>query len=371
MIGSWWAVAVVSVCAGLSACSSDESSDVAATPSEVTEPGAPTTAPTGDSTPGPDATEPNGTADTGTVDTVPADTAASTSELTEPAPPALPARPSPACGSSAVQPGFSEPIVDFEGTPYAYRQTIPADYDGSEALPVVVAFHGFGQSTESMDSMTGLPELGEEAGFVTLTPDGIGDIYRPFDLAGPDVRAVEAMLDQVGAEVCIDESRVYATGISMGGFFTAFVACGLADRFAAVAPVAGAFVPAGCAPVRPVPMVVFHGTADPNVVFEGATNQPLPEMALPIPETVTQFATLNGCKPATTESAIGADVTLIVHDCPAGGATELYRLEGGGHTWPGGPQIDPALGVGAVNTTVDASSTMWEFFRQHALPVAG
>ena len=80
------------------------------------------------------------------------------------------------------------------------------------------------------------------------------------------------MLEGVSEELCIDESRIYAAGLSMGGFMSSLVACEMSGRFAAVAPVAGLQFPDGCDPGRPIPVLSFHGTADPILLFNGGVN---------------------------------------------------------------------------------------------------
>lgn len=81
--------------------------------------------------------------------------------------------------------------------------------------------------------------------------------------------AVAALLDQLEGIACVDPDRVFATGISNEAFLAHRLGCELADRIAAIAPVAGGNLMLVCDPARPVSVLQFHGLADAVVPFEG------------------------------------------------------------------------------------------------------
>ncbi|MFG1815174.1 alpha/beta hydrolase family esterase [Kribbella sp. NPDC049174] len=94
----------------------------------------------------------------------------------------------------------------------------------------------------------------------------------PYSAAGvDDVKFTADLLDKLEGELCVDTDAVYAAGKSNGAGFTAILACELADRIAAIAPVAGAFYQPGkrCAPSRPVPVLDIHGTGDTTIPSGG------------------------------------------------------------------------------------------------------
>lgn len=285
-----------------------------------------------------------------------------------PGPEAVPAKPSAGCGSSTAGPDGLEGSFLVEGYEWTWVATIPTSYSPDVPMPVVVGFHGMTEPIEHFEAMSGLPEVGEEKGFISVFPSGTIGILAPMDVTGGHSLGVRTLLDDLGAQACIDENRIYATGISMGGFFSSYVGCALSDRLAAVAPIAGSFVPPDCSLTRPVPEIVFHGTEDHNVYYEGEANQPFPEMALPIEQSAASWAAMNGCAATTSEEKIGSDVTVISWDCPSGDEVVLYRLEGGGHSWPGthSPGYVPQPGDG-INNTIDATRVMWDFFVQHPM----
>jgi polyhydroxybutyrate depolymerase len=149
---------------------------------------------------------------------------------------------------------------------------------GDRPLPVVLAFHGFRGSARRFRTWAGWSRLGRREGFVAVHPDGhagvqllgttgLGWDTRPGERR--DVDFVRALLDRLEAERCIDRRRIFATGMSNGGFFANLLGCALADRLAAVAPVAGALPLEGCAPARPLPILLLWGRADR--IVSGAT----------------------------------------------------------------------------------------------------
>ncbi len=314
----------------------------------------------------------------------------------DPQPPTLiaatdvPAVQSAACGTTTGAPG--ERTIDFTaaGLVSTYLLHVPPAVGTGAALPLVLDLHGYSEPAAIHVVQSGLATYGDTAGFVTAVPQ----IARPVprwdaSVGSPDVAYLGALLDELEATVCIDTSRVYVAGLSNGAFMTSIAACDLSVRIAAVAPVAGIQAPAGCDPARPVPVVAFHGTADTFVPYTGGLGSSVAALPSPdgsgtlgdasassapgspgpsVPERTSTWAVRNGCAPTPNEEAIAADVTLLRFDCPAGDEVELYRVEGGGHSWPGSAfsvQIESI--VGPTTMSIDATALMWQFFVDHPL----
>ncbi len=313
---------------------------------------------------------------------------------------AAPARVKPAasqgCGSApVVGPGQTDESVDSKGTAYTYIQHVPPTYDGTTPIPVVVDFHGYSEGSSIHTRMTMLGTKGDTEGFVTVSPQGQGlGVVASWDteLDGPDVAFFGKLLDQLEDTLCVDTNRVFVTGLSNGAFMTSAVACAYADRVAAVAPVAGIQDIEGCDPARPVPVVAFHGTADPFVPFTGglgpaamtlpapdgsgrtlgdlaAEDPDAPELHGPsVPRIVRSWSKRNDCARRPSRTKIGTDVTRVRYRCPKRATVELYRVEGGGHSWPGSAfSKSIAAIVGVTTDTVVANDVMWTFFRNHPL----
>jgi polyhydroxybutyrate depolymerase len=122
-----------------------------------------------------------------------------------------------------------------------------------------------------------------------------------------------------------------------------------------------------CPDPRPAPMIAFHGTADRFTPYNGAKVWLAPEPFPSIPEWTANWARRNRCAQNPVESAVASDVTRLEYtDCASAASVVLYTISGGGHTWPGGTPMPEWL-VGRTSRSVDATSLMWAFFREHPL----
>jgi polyhydroxybutyrate depolymerase len=143
----------------------------------------------------------------------------------------------------------------------------------------------------------------------------------------------------------------------------------------------------GCEKKPPVPVVAFHGTADPILRFNGgvgaipgitgpapsagATTTTTPAADLNgagYPKNVATWAERNGCDPKATDTKIARDVIHRVYHCPAGQDVEFYIVIGGGHAWPGSEfsrSIESV--VGHTTFSIDATKLIWEFFKRFQL----
>jgi polyhydroxybutyrate depolymerase len=189
---------------------------------------------------------------------------------------------------------------------------------------------------------------------------------------GLDVTFISDLIDMLEAEYNIDPTRIYADGLSNGGGMSFAVSCRLSYRVAAVGAVAAAqTLPWDwCGDSRPVPMVAFHGTDDRIVPYEGGpSGDPFNPIMFPaVRDWAASWARRNRCGPNPIESAVAADVTRLEYtDCADEAAVVLYTIRGGGHSWPGGTPL-PQWIVGPTSRSIDASSQMWAFFREHRLP---
>lgn len=309
--------------------------------------------------------------------------AASQEPAREPSGPA----PSAGCGTSTSGPVVEqEHHVDVGGADRWFLYTVPSAHDGSTPLPLVVSFHGLGEGARIHTLMTEYSGIAEREGFVVAFPQGRFDPVRwdvsPTAEPNEDLQFVEAILDALGDELCLDERRVYASGLSFGAFMTSLVACKLSHRFAAVAPVAGIILPAPCDQARAVPIVTFHGTDDQIVRFNGgfgpiplqagAAGRAATDVDLDGPGTpayVRGWAERNGCDPSPTDTQTSDEILHRVFDCPPGADVEFYIVLGGGHAWPGS-EFSRSIGaiVGHTTFEIHASEVAWAFFQRHRLP---
>jgi polyhydroxybutyrate depolymerase len=303
---------------------------------------------------------------------------------------AVTAQRSPGCkASTPVAAGEVKIDTTSGGTPRWYYRHVPTGYTATTPVPVVLDLHGYAEGATVHKQMSAMGPFGDTHDFVTITPQGSGGTVPAWDtsLDGADMKYIGDLLDEVEQTVCVDEHRVYATGLSNGAFMTSAVACRYADRIAAAAPVAGIRDIKGCKPSRPVPVIAFHGTADPYVGYDGGLGQKAADLPTgdgrtlgeagavdpkakgpSIPEITAAWAKRNSCTSTPTDTTVAADVTLIKFPCPTGDEVELYRVTGGGHTWPGS-EFSKAIAsaVGPTTFSINADELIWKFFEAHPL----
>ena len=261
-----------------------------------------------------------------------------------------------------------------------YLLYVPRSYDRSKPTPLVISMHGAAMWGAAQKETSQWNKVAESQGFIVVYPSGAKG-------AGPrvwhmdrdvghikDIRFISDLIDTLKAAYNIDPTRIYANGLSNGGGMAFVLSCTLSDRIAAVGMVAAAqMLPFGwCADHRAVPMIAFHGTADRQVPYNGG---PLGDPFSPANTTfpavrdwTANWARRNRCAPDPLDSAVATDVTRRSYTkCADDAAVVLYTVHGGGHTWPGGKPL-PEWFVGLTSNSIDATSQMWAFFREHPLP---
>ena len=249
---------------------------------------------------------------------------------------------------------------------------VPPVATNGEPLPVVLVFHGYRDAPADVESMTAMSVKADEAGFIAVYPAALGEPAR-WDFDGTsDMTFVDDLLTKLQLDLCVDPTRIYATGMSLGGGMSNLVGCRLASRIAAIGPVSGVYGPnwgGGCVPDRPVPVIAFHGRLDPIVPYRGGPiEDPEHGEIEDLPPTVgveqwaAGWATTDGCDPEPVEQPVLGEVTPhFWTGCIAD--VQLYAVLHGGHTWPGSPWQEPL-------TTRDVSATdlVWQFFLDHPRP---
>ena len=160
--------------------------------------------------------------------------------------------------------------------------------------------------------------LADEHGFIVVYPLGSDmpmtwHVDRGDGLMG-DVRFISELIDALDAAYNIDPARIYANGLSNGGGMAFVLSCTLSDRIAAVGMVAAAqSLPwSWCTEHRPVPMIAFHGTADPIIPYNGGPSPMPPGQLFPsIPTWMANWARRNRCGASPIDSVVAADVTRV------------------------------------------------------------
>lgn len=261
----------------------------------------------------------------------------------------------------------------YGGINRTYSFYVPASYTHGTPVPMVIGLHGTSSSGSQFAQYRDFRPIADTANFIVVNPDGstmIGIRYwnygNVFGSTVDDVGFLEALIDTISAHYSINQQRVYCAGMSNGSFMSYYMAC-QSNRFAAIAGVTGSMSVSmynACVPSRPIPTMHIHGTGDSTNPYNGNST-------MKAIEDVTQFwVTQNGCNttPAITpvpnsNTTDGATAERYLYSGGVNGHTvELFKVTGGGHSWPGSPM------PGSSEVTCmdfDASKEIWRFFSQY------
>lgn len=285
----------------------------------------------------------------------------------------------------------------------SYALHVPAELPKDKPAAVMLVFHGGGGTPAQVERQTKFSDLADRTsregdGFIVVYPEGVGkswndgrgaqDVLAQRDNID-DLGFVAALIDDIAKVHKVDANRLFATGISNGAIFSHSLAANLSARIAAIAPVVGGLgEPASekFAPEKPVSVLILQGTDDPLVPYNGGNvTPPLVGVAnkrgriISTDEAVKKWAAHNGCQPdavvkdgkdvADTDNGDGCHAKRFIWSKGKDGTeVVLYRIEGGGHTWPGAVEPLPRRLVGNVCRDFNATEIIWEFFKVHPKP---
>ncbi len=283
--------------------------------------------------------------------------------------------------------------IQVSGLRRSYALHVPPSYAPGKPLPLVIALHHFTGSGAQMQEMTGFDAVADREKFIVAYPNGrmrrwnvAWDAGAKAQKSTPqDVAFIAALVEDLKATYTIDPDRVYAVGGSNGGMFAQLLPAALPGVFAAIAPAYTCLpeqVAAACEDMAdPLPVVIVQGTEDPIIPWDRSFQIRGfgPHGNLMSPKAMVDFwAHHNGCNATPMESLIpdtdprdGTTTHRIVYR-PTHGQEDsarrevvLYRVEGGGHTWPGSRDSMPAWAVGRTANDFSASEAIWAFFKAH------
>ena len=256
-------------------------------------------------------------------------------------------------------------------------------------VPLVFVFHGGTGDGAGTERMTHFSDLADREGFLVVYPEGIGKNWNDGRESKviqaqrdnvDDVGFVAAMIDAISKERPVDPKRIYSTGISNGAIFSHYLAANLSGRIAAIAPVVGGMpepVASRFKPDHPVSVFIIQGTKDPLVPYNGgAIIEPQRGKIISTDEAVKKWVAQDGCSDKPTTGQLpdkdpndGCTVKWSTWSNGKDGTeVTLYMIEGGGHTWPDGPQYMPERVIGKVCHDFNATEAIWQFFKKHPKP---
>jgi polyhydroxybutyrate depolymerase len=254
----------------------------------------------------------------------------------------------------------------------SYRIYIPASYDGTVAVPLVLNLHGYGSNAIEQELYTNFKSIADTANFILVHPngsfDGLGNrFWNTFGNSNvDDLGFISTLIDTISSDYNLDINSIYSTGMSNGGFMSQKLACNL-SKIAAIASVTGTMTwdeYINCLPLHPTPVMQIHGTADAIVPYNGSV------FFVPVDSVISYWVKKNNCDSIPVFNQV-PDINTndnctaelyIYQNGDNGSVVELYKIIDGGHSWPGAP-----VNIAVTNQDFSASAEIWRFFRKFKL----
>jgi polyhydroxybutyrate depolymerase len=274
--------------------------------------------------------------------------------------------------------------LTVDGNPRSFIVYLPTGYNNAGKMPLIFAIHGGSGTPEGMINIANFKTIADRDKVVLVYPAGIqknwndGRPTTPNQLGINDVSFFNQLCDYTINNYSVDGTKIYATGISNGGFMSSRLGCELSNRIAAIAVDAATIeattIAPNCNPGRPVPAIYIHGTSDPLVPFTGGqmtAGGTAGGTVLSHFQAIDKWVTINGCNstPTITDLPdISNDGTTIKQRVYAGGinSSEVvsYVVLNGGHTWPQGFQYLNEAIIGKTSQDMNACEVIWTFFKR-------
>ncbi len=279
--------------------------------------------------------------------------------------------------------------MPFQGRQRTFYIYSPSSQTTRTVRPVVFLLHGGGGAdAHEMAKRTGIQSIADREDFLVVYPygvdgqwnDGRGKTFRRAEdnTDVDDVGFISAILDDLIRSGSVDRQRIYVVGLSNGGMMTYRLGIELGHRLTAIAAII-ANLPANLAgkkPVRPIPVLIMNGTADPMMPWNGGPVRVLGKEYGEVLSTAAtvkywvQAAGLTGPPETRRLDDRSSDdrsfVEIEAYRRPQDALeVVLYRVVGGGHNLPGGQTPDRPLLLGPKNMDINAMEEVWAFFQRH------
>lgn len=276
--------------------------------------------------------------------------------------------------------------IQWQGIERNYLLHLPPVEFMLRSMPVVVNIHGGGGTAKGTSRLNKdrFNELADQEGFIVVYPnaidkswnDGRSQILKPRNKNVDDVGFIAAIIEELKQIYDVDLTRIYATGMSNGGFMTTRLLCDRADLFrggaVVTASISKEYFP-NCAPSQRVGVLVMNGTDDPLVPYDGGQIKVFRKTRGEILSTddyLNFWITQNQCDTQSTTEMVpdtntndGSSVSIQSFECDPKYPVVLYKIKGGGHTWPGGKQYLGKRIIGTTNRDINACDVIWDFFK--------
>ena len=210
----------------------------------------------------------------------------------------------------------------------------------SDPSGLIINMHGFGGSASSQTG-TQMSNYAHPQNIAVVYPQGassnigatswnVGTFWDSNDQ--DDVGFISAIIDEVALNFDIDLNRVYACGMSNGGYMAYELACELSDKITAFGSVTGNFMlntNQECENERQIPIIHFHGTNDLTVDYY----PPSFDQALTVEESINYWSGINDFDLENYELLnTNVEIYTYFHEFSPATFTH-YKVIGGQHEW--------------------------------------
>eukprot|EP00026_Physarum_polycephalum_P012680 Phypoly_transcript_13007.p1 GENE.Phypoly_transcript_13007~~Phypoly_transcript_13007.p1 ORF type:complete len:318 (-),score=34.48 Phypoly_transcript_13007:129-1082(-) len=262
----------------------------------------------------------------------------------------------------------------------------------SHAFPIIFLFHGGGGTGLQAQNSYGMDTISNTYDVITVYPNGVDNTWNAGDQCCgqanarniSDIEFVNVMLDHIQSVMCIDSTRIYATGMSNGAVFSYDVACQISTRFAAVAIVEGTLDYSACNNTNPISLFHIHGDSDINIPYNGSYGCGKETFAwTSVPNAIARFLETDNCPCNFNRTMAGtshcgstqstfSDGTVCTYFGRGSDNTNvtLCMVKNGGHSWSGSHKVGTARALAGCNATVGAfpaTQEIWNFFSTQTL----
>ena len=247
-----------------------------------------------------------------------------------------------------------------------YYLYVPDNLDTNQSIPILFAFHGYGSSALRHLGYTNYIPIADRNNFIVVYPQGesTSTLSAHWNVGGwtskspvKDLEFVETVIDLLKDKLPIDETRIYSSGMSNGGYMGYHLSCNISNKFAAIASVTGSMTTStydNCSPSHPTPILQIHGLLDFVVPYNGNSG------SKSIPDVMNYWSNYSSCN-SDPDTLIKYDNYALIRyetyvNCLNDINVKLILHPTMDHTWP------------SINShNISASNEVWEFVSQFNL----
>lgn len=294
------------------------------------------------------------------------------------------------------KPGRYELTLIHENRIRNFNLVLPSGYKLGKPLPLVVVLHSGGGHAAMIEERTQMTVKAKQENFIVVYPDGSGYTKNRFHTWNSghccfyalsknvdDLGFIRKLVKRLSQKLNIDKRRIYLTGFSNGGMLAYYIAATTPNVFAAVAPVSATI--GGYAheyadkfiipkPIQAIPLMIFHGTADQQILYHGGSGPKALDHRsdISVADSIKFWLPINRCSnEAKTSLNTTGTVEIKKYLCDNLGAPiTLISIKGMGHAWASetrsGWRIEYAL-LDEPNQEISTTDMIWEFFSRHKL----